>query len=78
MSGSRKMTNENIFKHRGLNNLSSFVLWKFAHTGKKKKDCTFHVTHHSCSTVFPKGHAVLCRMDFNILNPLDRFIPVDT
>lgn len=31
------MTNENIFKHRGLNNLSSFVLWKFAHTGKKKK-----------------------------------------
>lgn len=30
------MTNENIFKHRGLNNLSSFVLWKFAHIGKKK------------------------------------------
>lgn len=45
---------------------------------KKKKDCTFHVTHHSCSAVFPKGHAILCRMDFNILSPLDHFIPVDT
>lgn len=72
------MTSENIFKHRGLNNLSSFVLWKFAHIGKKKKKCTFCVTHHFCSASFPKGHAILCRMDFNILSPLDAFIPVDT
>ena len=71
------MTNENIFKHRGLNNLSSFVLWKFAHFGKRK-DCTVHVTHHFCSAAFPKGHASLCRMDFNILSPLDGFIPIDT
>ena len=45
---------------------------------KKKKDCTFRVTHHFCSAAVPKGHAVLCRMDFNILSPLDAFIPVDT
>ena len=36
------MTNENIFKHRGLNNLSSFALWKFAHIGKKKKKKIAH------------------------------------